>query len=176
MCTHTDTHTEAHSRFYILKRIFLATLKIGISAQHWRQAIFYRPRKKMGWETVPAETHGQNQNGNRSEARRRSSLGLSVLCECVFAVVLRFYYLPNIDKRQWQQLLLPSAPSLRLCCWSWREYACISCASIHKFMCLSDIWDTSRACQIWEENKEGARSRGRGGGGTSLGSEQRLCM
>lgn len=78
------THTEAHSRFYILKRIFLATLKIGISAQHWRQAIFYRPRKKMGWETVPAETHGQNQNGNRSEPRRRSSLGLSVLCECVF--------------------------------------------------------------------------------------------
>lgn len=101
VCTHTQAHaqrhTQAHSHFYILKRIFLDTLKIGISEQHWRQAIFYRPRKWRGWreneETVPAETHGQNQNGNRREAPQLTWFisSLRVFCSfsqlsCVFII------------------------------------------------------------------------------------------
>lgn len=95
-------YIQTHSRFYILKRIFLDTLKIGISQQwqqHWRQAIFYRPRKggrkgelSPSWGTVKIKM--------KIAERRLSSLSVYQFYVHFGSCLFFFYYLPNIDKQR----------------------------------------------------------------------------
>lgn len=145
-------YIQTHSRFYILKRIFLDTLKIGISQQwqqHWRQAIFYRPRKggrkgelSPSWGTVKIKM--------KIAERRLSSLSVYQFY-VHFGSCLFFFFIIC------QTSISSDSPP---------HCACISCASIHKFMCLSDKQDTRRRYGKGREERD-----------SSLGTpEQCLCM
>lgn len=90
-------HTHTHRYRHILRRIFLDTLKIGISEQQFFIALAKWAESWRSWGTVKIKME--------IEERRLSSLRLSVPCFVfILAVVLRFYYLPNIDKQRQQQL------------------------------------------------------------------------